>query len=83
MTINGDALRELREKKNLSLGDLGTLLGVSRRTISKYKGGIGYTLDIAMKIEEIFDTGLVQSIDLLQYSTNSKQDPGHRRRTRP
>jgi putative transcriptional regulator len=70
VTINGEGLRELRERKNLSLGDLGTLLGVSRRTISKYEGGMGTTLDIALKIEEIFDTGLVQSIDLLQYKSH-------------
>jgi len=76
VTINGDALRELREKKNLSLGDLGTLLGVSRRTISKYEGGMGTTLDIAMKIEELFDTGLVQSIDLLQYKSHFEPGPG-------
>jgi putative transcriptional regulator len=76
VTINGDALRELREKKNLSLGDLGTLLGVSRRTISKYEGGMGTTLDIAMKIEEIFDTGLVQSIDLLQYKSHFEAGSG-------
>ncbi len=76
VTINGDALRELRERKNLSLGDLGTLLGVSRRTISKYEGGMGTTLDIAMKIEEIFDTGLVQSIDLLQYKSHFEAGSG-------
>ena len=76
VTINGEALRELRERKNLSLGDLGTLLGVSRRTISKYEGGMGTTLDIAMKIEEIFDTGLVQSIDLLQYKSHFEEGPG-------
>lgn len=76
VNINGEALRELRERKNLSLGDLGTLLGVSRRTISKYEGGMGTTLDIAMKIEEIFDTGLVQSIDLLQYKSHFEAGTG-------
>jgi len=63
--INGEVLRELREQRNMSLGDLGQSLGVSRRTISKYEGGMGTTLDIALKIEEIFDHGLVQPIDLL------------------
>ncbi|MDD1719799.1 MAG: transcriptional regulator [Methanoregulaceae archaeon] len=66
VTINGEALRDLRERRNLSLGDLGQYLGVSRRTISKYEGGMGTTLDIALKIEEIFDHGLVQPIDLLK-----------------
>jgi putative transcriptional regulator len=66
VTINGEALRDLREKRNLSLGDLGHLLGVSRRTISKYESGMGTTLEVAQKIEEIFDSGLVQSIDLMR-----------------
>jgi putative transcriptional regulator len=70
VTINGEALRELREQANLSLGDLAHLLGVSRRTISKYEGGMGTTPDIAMKIEEIFDSGLVQAIDLLKYQSH-------------
>jgi putative transcriptional regulator len=60
---------ELRERKNLSLGDLGSLLGVSRRTISKYESGMGTTLDIAQKIEEIFDAPLVVAIDLLAYKS--------------
>jgi len=67
VNINGDVLRELRERRNLSLGDLGSMLGVSRRTISKYEGGMGTTLDIAQKIEEIFDAPLVLAIDLLVY----------------
>jgi putative transcriptional regulator len=74
VNINGEALRELREQANLSLGDLGHLLGVSRRTISKYEGGMGTTLEIAMKIEELFDAGLVQAIDLLAYQSHFAPD---------
>jgi putative transcriptional regulator len=66
VTIDGQALREIREKRNISLGDLGHLLGVSRRTISKYESGMGTTLDVAQKIEEIFDSGLVKPIDLMK-----------------
>ncbi len=68
VNINGEVLRELRERRNLSLGDLGAMLGVSRRTISKYESGMGTTLDVAQKIEEIFDAPLVRAIDLLAYS---------------
>jgi len=65
VNINGDALRELREKRNMSLGDLGQVLGVSRRTISKYESGMGTTLEVAIRIEEYFNTGVVESIDLV------------------
>ncbi len=65
VNINGETLRDLREKRNMSLGDLGQVLGVSRRTISKYEGGMGTTLDVAIRIEEFFNTGVVESIDLM------------------
>jgi putative transcriptional regulator len=73
VAINGDALREQRGRRSMSLGDLGHLLGVSRRTISKYESGMGTTLEVAQKIEELFDSGLVQSIDLLQPHGESKE----------
>jgi len=67
VNINGETLRELRERRNMSLGDLGQVLGVSRRTISKYESGMGTTLDVAIKIEEYFDAGVVESIDLTHH----------------
>ncbi|NYT05979.1 MAG: transcriptional regulator [Methanomicrobiales archaeon] len=69
VNINGDLLRELREQHQLSLGDLAHVLGVSRRTISKYEGGMGTTLDIAVRLEELFDTAIVEAIDLLSYES--------------
>ncbi len=74
VNINGQVLREQREKHNLSLGDLGNLLGVSRRAISKYESGMGTTLDIALRIEEIFDAALVRSIDLLTYESHFSEE---------
>ncbi|HXX54587.1 MAG TPA: transcriptional regulator [Methanoregula sp.] len=67
VNIDGDTLRDLREKRNMSLGDLGQILGVSRRTISKYESGMGTTLDVAIRIEELFNTGVVESIDLMHH----------------
>ena len=74
VNINGEVLRDLREKRSMSLGDLGQVLGVSRRTISKYESGMGTTLDVAIRIEEFFNTGLVESIDLMQH----ERTPGSR-----
>lgn len=66
VNINGDALRELRERRSMSLGDLGQVLGVSRRTISKYESGMGTTLEVAIRIEEYFNTGVVESINIVK-----------------
>ena len=67
VNINGEVLREMRETRGMSLGDLGHLLGVSRRTISKYESGMGTTLDVAIKIEEVFNTGVIESIDIMKH----------------
>ncbi|MDO5843720.1 MAG: transcriptional regulator [Methanocorpusculum sp.] len=67
VNINADKLREKREKLSMSLGDLAHALGVSRRTISKYEGGMGTTLDMAMRLEEFFDEDIVMPIDLFKY----------------
>jgi len=77
VNINGDALRDLREKRSMSLGDLGNVLGVSRRTISKYESGMGTTLDVAIRIEEFFNTGVVESIDLIRHEPPKAMEPEH------
>jgi putative transcriptional regulator len=74
VNINGDALKNLRERRNMSLGDMGQVLGVSRRTISKYESGMGTTLDVAIRIEEFFDTGVVESIDLVRHEPPKVMD---------
>ncbi|MFA6361986.1 transcriptional regulator [Methanoregula sp.] len=80
VNINGDALRELRERRNMSLGDLGQVLGVSRRTISKYESGMGTTLEVAIRIEEYFNTGVVESIDLVgSEPANAGRETTHKR----
>jgi putative transcriptional regulator len=78
VSINGDALHEMRERRGMSLGDLGHLLGVSRRTISKYESGMGTTLDVAIRIEEVFDAGVVESIDILTHEPQKDRDQPER-----
>jgi len=65
--IKGDLLREVRERSRMSLGDLASHLGVSRRTISKYESGMGTTLDVAIRLEELFNAPLVETIELIGY----------------
>jgi len=77
VNINGERLRELRERHQMSLGDLAQLLGVSRRTISKYESGMGITLEGAIRLEEIFDAPLAEPIDLLDYTPSHRAEyPG-------
>jgi len=83
VNINGDALRELREHRNMSLGDLGQVLGVSRRTISKYESGMGTTLEVAIRIEEYFNTGVVESIDIVQREPAAAEPPAGKKHPGP
>ncbi|TGC07393.1 transcriptional regulator [Methanolobus halotolerans] len=66
VSIDGDVLKEARQKVPMSLGSLASELGVSRRTISKYEdGNMDASIDIVLHLEEILDVALAQSIDLL------------------
>lgn len=79
VNIDENLLRSLREGKQLSLGDLAHLLGVSRRTISKYENGMGTTMEVALRIEELFDTAVTKPIDLLSHESRfapAEEPPG-------
>ena len=63
--IDGNFLKEERIKKNISLGAMASLLGVSRRTISKYEEGeMAASVDVAVKLEEILDKGFAMAVGL-------------------
>jgi putative transcriptional regulator len=63
--LDGEALKEIREKSNVSLGELSKQLGVSRRSISKYENGMNATIEVAVRLEEILDTPLAKPINVL------------------
>jgi len=66
-------MRMAREKKELSLGDIASRLGVSRRSVSKYEeGGVSTTINIALKLEEILDTVLIEPLEFL---ANEREEP--------
>ncbi|MFI3283446.1 MAG: helix-turn-helix transcriptional regulator [Erysipelotrichaceae bacterium] len=51
----GDSLKRLREAKGLNQVELGALLGVSNKSISRYESGeVEPKLDILLKLTEIF-----------------------------
>jgi len=61
-------LKELREERNISLGALAEVAGVSRRTIQMYESGMGAMIDVALRLEEYLDEPLVLPIDPFAYS---------------
>lgn len=62
--IDGLRMRQLRLERGISLGALASELGVSRRTISKYETeDMDTSIDVAIKLEEIFEQELIQPVD--------------------
>ena len=73
--IDGTLLRQLRLDRGISLGALGSSLGVSRRTISKYEmESMDTSIDVAVKLEEIFEEELILPVDLFK-SGNLEDKP--------
>ncbi len=67
VNIDGTTLKEERTKRNISLGALASLLGVSRRTISKYEDGeMATSVDVALRLEEILDRGFTIAVSLFE-----------------
>jgi putative transcriptional regulator len=73
--IDGSLIRQLRLDRGISLGALGSKLGVSRRTISKYETeNMDTSIDVAVKLEEIFEEELILPVDLFK-SGNLEDKP--------
>lgn len=61
--IDGARLRSLRERRGLSLGDLASAAGVSRRAIGMYEDGMSSMVDVAFRLEEFLEESLVEPVD--------------------
>ena len=61
--LDADALRRLREERQVSLGTLADIAGVTRRTIQMYLEGMSATMEVAMRLEEFLNESLVVPVD--------------------
>ena len=66
VTIDGDVLADRRQDRGWSLGKLASELGVSRRTVSKYEDGMDASIDVAIKLEELFGNDLTQPLNVFE-----------------
>jgi putative transcriptional regulator len=66
MRVNGAKLRKERIEKGYSLGDIASLLGVTRRSIYLYEQGkVEVSLSTALKLLEIFGDEIFEPIPVL------------------
>lgn len=64
--VDKELLKQSRFKENMSLGQLASKLGVSRRCVSKYEEGMDVTIETAIKLEEVFKRMLIEPLDLVE-----------------
>ncbi len=65
--VDGEALKKIREERNLSLGEVAEKIGVSRKAIYEYEqGNMHATLNTALKLEELFEVSLAKPIDIFR-----------------
>ncbi len=71
--INNRLLKEVRESKDISLGELARVGRVSRRTILMYEEGESATsIDVVIKLEEYLDVSLIENLDPFKYHEKPK-----------
>ena len=63
VNIDGEALREARQTKSVSLGRLAEIAGVSRKAIQMYESGMSTMIDVAIRLEEYLDRPLIQPMN--------------------
>ena len=73
--INGRLLKTLREKHGYSINELAQILGVSRKSLLNYeRGEQAVSLDVAIRLEELFDEPLAEPLDVLHSRVEANLD---------
>ncbi|WP_254536748.1 transcriptional regulator [Halomarina litorea] len=75
VSLDGSVLADAREQRDWSLGRLAKELGVSRRTVSKYEGGMNASVEVAAKLEELFEEPLTSPVDVFDTDDLRDADP--------
>lgn len=66
--LDGEVLRRIRQDRNISLGALAEIAGVSRKAIQMYESGMGAMIEIAAKIEEFLNEPIVMPLNPFSYT---------------
>jgi len=72
VSINGDELRQLREKMRMSIGYVASKIGTSRRSVSLYENGSGVGIDVFSKLQALFDIDIRKGMDLMELTDETK-----------
>jgi putative transcriptional regulator len=73
VNLEREKLIKLREKHQISLGSFARSINVSRRTVRMYEDGMNARIDIACRIEDLFQDSLIKQIEILKSSENKNK----------
>jgi putative transcriptional regulator len=74
--IKGDELRRRRLERGFSLGDVASMLGVSRKSVYEYeKGVIEPTVERAERLIRIFGEDILEPIDIFEPVKGGREPP--------
>ena len=74
VNVDGEVLADERREEGWSLGQLAAELGVSRRTVSKYEDGMSASVEVAARLEELFDAPLADPVEMLDDDEGIEED---------
>jgi putative transcriptional regulator len=69
--LDGKTLQRIRTERNISLGTLAEIAGVSRKAIQMYESGMGAMIDIATKIEDYLNEPIVVPLNPFSYTAEA------------
>jgi len=79
VSIDGDLLEDARDEEDMSLGRVADELGVSRRAVSKYEDGMDATLEVGLRLEEMFGEGLISPVEVFEDANDGDEREGEHR----
>ena len=72
--IDTERIRKIRREKQISIGTFARSLHVSRRTIRMYEDGMNARVDVALRMEEFFNTQIIKDIEILKKKERKKKE---------
>lgn len=74
VNLDNEKLVKLRKQHHLSLGNFARSVHVSRRTVRMYEDGMNARVDVAFRIEDLFQDSLIHHIDILRHQLKQSSD---------
>ena len=77
--IDAEKLKRIRESRGISLGDIASAIGTTRRTVLMYQSGMSASIDIALKMEEFLGEEVMDYVSFLWNVEGGQLSTGFRK----